>query len=75
MKINIRVITNAKKSRIMEEENGLKVYVTALPVDNKANIAVIKVLADYFNTKKKSITIVKGSHSRNKVVKINDRND
>lgn len=80
MKISIRVVPNAKKSRVVEEENSLsskggsasggKVYVTAPPVDNKANKAVIKALADYFNTKKKSINIVKGMHSRNKVVEI-----
>lgn len=74
MKISIRVIPNAKKSRVVEEENSLKVYVTAPPVDNKANKAVIKALADYFNTKKKSINIVKGTHSRNKVIEIDDRN-
>ena len=72
MKISIRVIPNAKKSRVVEEEKSLKVYVTALPVDNKANKAVIKALADYFNTKKKSINIVKGMHSRNKVVEIEE---
>ena len=75
MKISIRVIPNAKKSRVVEEENSLKVYVTDLPVDNKANKAVIKALADYFNTKKKSINIVKGMHSRNKVIEISDKND
>jgi len=92
MIISIRVIPNAKKSRVVEEENSLsakggslppgrrgasggKVYVTALPVDNKANKAVIKALADYLNTKKKSINIVKGTHSRNKVIEIDDRND
>lgn len=72
MKINIRVIPNAKKIRVVEEENSLKVYVTAPPAENKANKAVIKVLADYFNTKKKSINIVKGMHSRNKVVEIDE---
>ena len=75
MIISIRVIPNAKKSRVVEKENSLKVYVTAPPIDNKANKAVIKMLSDYFNTRKKSINIVKGMHSRNKVIEINGRND
>ncbi len=57
MKISIRVIPNAKKSRIVKEENCLKVYVTAPPVENKANKAVIEILSDYFNTKKKTLIL------------------
>jgi len=68
--INVRVIPNAKKNNVSEEEGKLKVHVSAPAVDDKANKAVIKVLAEYFKIKKKDVRIIKGAKSREKVVEV-----
>lgn len=68
--IKIKVIPNAKKSEIIEERELLKVHVTATPVDGKANKALIELIADYFNTRKSAVKILKGERSREKIVGI-----
>ena len=68
--INIRVIPNAKKNNVSEEQGKLKVHISAPAVDGKANKALIKVLAEYFKIKKNDVRIIRGAKSREKVVEI-----
>ena len=68
--INIRVIPNAKKNNVSEEQGKLKVHISTPAIDGKANKAVIKVLAEYFKIKKNDVRIIKGAKSREKVVEI-----
>ncbi len=70
MQLNIKVIPNAKENSIKKENNILKVRVTAPAVDNKANKAIIPLLADYLKTKKSKIRIIKGEKSRNKLIEV-----
>lgn len=72
MKLNIRVIPNAKQNKIVKEENRLKVYLTAPPLQGKANKALIEFLAEHFQTQKSKIRIVRGERSREKVVEIRE---
>lgn len=72
MKLKVRVIPRAKKERIEKQEDGLKVYITEPAIEERANQKLIEVLADYFNTKKYNITIIKGKKQRDKVVEINE---
>lgn len=66
----IRVIPNAKKNGFVKEHGRLKAYVTEPPSGNKANMAVIRVLADFLGAKRSKMRIVKGARSRDKVVEI-----
>lgn len=68
--INVRVIPNAKKNNVSEEEGKLKVHVNAPAVDDKANKALVKILAKYFGIKKNDVRITRGAKSREKVVEI-----
>ena len=70
MKIEIKVIPQAKKNSIKEEGSLLKVYLTAQAVEGKANQALIASLARHFNVSKSKIEIIKGLHSRRKIVNI-----
>ncbi len=70
MKINIKVTVNAKKQKVAQVNNGLKVYLKAKPEKGKANKELISLLALYFDISKNNINIVKGEHSRNKVIEI-----
>lgn len=46
----------------------LTVYLHASAHDGEANDALIKLLSKHFHVPKTSITIVRGAHSRHKVV-------
>ena len=72
MKLKVRVIPRAKKERIERLEDGLKVYITEPAIEERANRKLIVILADYFNTKKYNVTIIKGQKQRDKVVEINE---
>jgi uncharacterized protein len=69
-KINVRIVPNARKVTVTEEEDRLKVYVTAPAVDGKANAALILLLAKYFKVRKSDIEILRGEKSRDKVIGI-----
>jgi uncharacterized protein len=70
MVINVKVFPRSRKNQIKEESGILKVYSTAPAVDNKANEAVIEMLADFFRVRKNQIEIKRGHKSRNKVIEI-----
>ncbi|MFH1783929.1 MAG: DUF167 domain-containing protein [bacterium] len=68
--INVKVIPNAKKDRVLGHGEGLKVYLNAPPVDGKANKRLVEVLSLHFGVKKSSVSILRGAKGRNKTVKI-----
>jgi len=72
MPIEVRVIPNAKKNKVVTEGEKLKAYVTAPAVDGKANKALIELLARHFKVKKGAVRILKGARSREKVVEIDE---
>jgi uncharacterized protein len=72
MLLAVKVIPNASKPRILEEQGLLKVYVKSPPVDGKANKELVEALAKHFKIKKNRIEIVRGETSRKKSVKIID---
>lgn len=69
--INVRVIPNARKDHVAEEEGRFKIYVNAPAIGGKANKAMIEVLAEFFNVKKSDIRIIRGEKSREKVIGVN----
>ena len=69
--IKIKVIPNAKRNRIIKEQERLKVYVTAPAVDGKANKVLIEILAEYLQVKKSRLCIIRGDKSREKVIQVN----
>ena len=68
--IHIKVIPNARKNEIIEEDGKLKIKVNSPAVDGKANKAVLKALADYLNVKPRQLEIIKGEKSREKEVRV-----
>lgn len=69
MRVSVKVIPNAKRDEVVDGD-VLKVHVRAPAVDGKANKAVIKVLAEFFNVRKSCIRIVFGERSREKAVDV-----
>ena len=70
MIIEVRVITNAKKRELKFEGDSLKVKITALPKEGKANAALIEYLADFFGIKKSEIKIIKGEKEKRKFISL-----
>lgn len=68
--IQVRVIPNAGKNEIKKFGTGYKIYLTAPPVEGKANKMLLRVLAKEFGVKKSQISIARGANSRDKVIRI-----
>ncbi len=68
--IMVRVIPGAKRNLIEETGDGLKVHLTAPPVEGKANKLLVEVLAEHFHCRKSQVKIVRGDKSRVKVIAI-----
>lgn len=71
--VYFKVIPNSKKNYIAQINNEfIKIKLTALPLENKANCALIKYLSKLFNLSKSSFEIVVGEKNRFKSVKISN---
>lgn len=72
MIVNVKVIPGAKKNLVKPEEHQLKVYLTAPPVEGKANEALVEVLAGHFSVHQRQVRIIKGLKSRHKTIMIDN---
>ncbi len=70
MKINVKVVPNARKNMVKEEPGLLKVYTTAPALEGKANKAVLNAVAEHWGVKAAHVAMIKGLKSRNKVIMI-----
>jgi uncharacterized protein (TIGR00251 family) len=70
-RLEIRLKPRAKSDRISLGPAGLlAVAVTSPPVDDRANEHLVMILSDRLGVAKGRIAILRGGHSRNKVVQI-----
>lgn len=74
MRIQITVKPNSKhREEVVPQDNGtLTVYTKALAVENKANVAVVRLLAKYFGVRKSAVTLVGGRTSKRKIFEIEE---
>ena len=69
--IRLHVQPNAKKTEwIGLHGNRLKLKLHAPAVDGKANQALIKFIATYFDIKRSQLSLVSGELSRDKLIKV-----
>lgn len=68
--VAVKVVSNAKEDRIVQEDGYLRVRVKAKAVGGSANRAVIALLADFFGVKEQDISIVRGARSREKMIRV-----
>lgn len=73
--LHVRVTPKASSNRIKIEKNEgeqalIRVYITTVPEDGKANAAVIKLLAKELGIAKSSLSITHGLTGRNKTILI-----
>ncbi len=84
MKISVIAKTNAKAEsveRVTQPTLGIepvtepvvyKVSVKAVPIGGKANRAIIKALATYFDVAPTDVRIVSGETAKKKIIEINE---
>ena len=85
MKFKCKVITRSSRNEIVgleqlkqnkfdfdSDENLplIKVYLTAVPVEGKANKELVKLLANKLGISKSKIIILKGERDKNKILEI-----
>ena len=68
--IAVRVTPKASRDRITVEDGAIRVYVTTVPEDGKANAAVQKLLAKAMGVAKSRLVLVRGATSRDKVFRV-----
>ena len=66
--VNIKIVPNSSKNEIVIEDSFIKVKISAQPIENKANKALIEFLSKKFKIPKTSIKILKGELSREKTI-------
>ena len=69
--IRLKIVPNSSKNEIIFEDEFIKVKVTAQPIENKANKALIEFLSKQFKIPKTKIQILKGETSKEKTVLLN----
>ena len=68
--IAVRVTPRASRARVTVEEGLIRVYVTVVPEDGKANRAVQEALAKALGLAKSRLTLIRGQTSRDKVFRL-----
>lgn len=66
--LKIRIVPNSSKNEIILEDEFVKVKITAQPIENKANKALVEFLSKTFKIPKSSIEIIKGQTSKEKTL-------
>ncbi len=70
--LNVRVIPRSSKNRLEWEQGILKARLMAPPVAGAANSALLNLLAERLSVPRRTISIVRGETSRQKIVEITD---
>jgi uncharacterized protein (TIGR00251 family) len=79
MLLSVKVIPRSKRNSVewesgesgeSGEREGLRVRLTAAPVDGAANEALVALLAERLGVPKRQVVVVRGAKSRQKVVEV-----
>ena len=68
--IAVRVTPRASRNAVVLDGEMLRVTVTVVPEDGKANAAVIKLLAKALGVAKSRLVLIRGATSRDKVFRV-----
>ena len=68
--VAVRVTPKASRDRILFEADTIRVYVTTVPEDGKANKAVVKLLSKALGVPKTRLDLIRGATSRDKMFRI-----
>lgn len=66
--VQFKISPNSSKNEIIKSDEGVKIKITAQPIDGKANKALVEYLSKEFKVPKTYIEIVKGTTNKEKTV-------
>ncbi|OIO52087.1 MAG: hypothetical protein AUJ11_01065 [Parcubacteria group bacterium CG1_02_44_65] len=76
MLIKVKAFPQAGKEEIIKKaDDSFEIWVKAKPVQGRANRAISRVLADYFNLPAGKIRMLKGFKERNKIFEVKNDPD
>ena len=71
LRIAVQVMPNAGKSEVLEEiEGALKIRLKAVPIEGRANEALVRFIADLLDIPKGRVSVTHGLTSRLKIVEV-----
>ena len=71
--LRVHVVPNAKIDRVVGEHGGaIKIKLRASAVEGKANAALIDFLAERLNVPARTIVLLRGHKSRDKLVRVDN---
>jgi uncharacterized protein len=70
--VRLKIIPNSSKNEIIFDGENLKIKITAQPIENKANKALIEFLAKKLKIAKSNIQIIKGELNKEKTLLIKE---
>ena len=73
--VRLKIVPNSSKNEIILEDEFIKVKVTAQPIENKANKALVEFLSKQFKIPKSCIEILKGETSKEKTILFNTKDE
>ncbi len=68
--IAVRVTPKASRNELKADGSSIRIYVTAVPEDGKANAAAVKLLARAIGLPKSRLTLIRGQTARDKVFRV-----
>lgn len=75
MLINITVKPNSSIGPLIKEEGELIVaHINEIPVENRVNKSLIKLISKHYKIPKTNIKIIRGHKSRYKTIEIGEQN-
>jgi uncharacterized protein (TIGR00251 family) len=70
MKIEVKVIPNARKRMLSRDGSLVTVRLTAQPLEGKANEELIRYLSEILKLRRSAIKIVRGEKGRRKIIEV-----
>jgi uncharacterized protein (TIGR00251 family) len=71
VRIAVHIMPNAKKSEVIGlHDDALKIRLQALPIEGKANDALVRYIADRLDVPKTSVSITRGHSNKRKILEI-----
>jgi len=71
MLIKVKAFPNSKISEIIKKSSdSFDIKIKEKPKNNEANLAIFKLLAEYFNIKQSQLRLIKGGKEKNKIFEV-----
>ncbi len=70
LQVPVRVLPRSSRNALSCEADGLRVHLTAPPVEGAANAALMALLAERLHIPKRQVSVVRGATARQKLLAI-----